>query len=86
MKIVHMLIIVVLVGLAAVSGPQVGHANGSQFIPIDDPRGAKGTSPSGINSQGDIVGHYVDGNFYDPWVPAAPGSLYHYRFPQGQER
>ena len=60
MKVVRALTIILVVGLAAVSGRGVVQASGSRFITIDDPKGVKGTFALGINPQGDIVGDYQD--------------------------
>jgi probable HAF family extracellular repeat protein len=37
----------------------------AKFITINDPMGVKGTSPHGINAQGDIVGYYTDSAGHD---------------------
>jgi hypothetical protein len=61
LKIVRVLMVMVLMGLGAVSGPGVVQARGSQLVAIDDPNGVEGTDASGINAAGDIVGYYTDG-------------------------
>ena len=55
-------IVIVLVGLGAVSGRGVLQASGSRFTTIDDPKGVKGKDQYalGINAQGDMVGGYTE--------------------------
>ena len=60
MKIVRVLTIILVVGLAGVSGRGVVQAGGSQFTTVDDPNGVHGTLALSINPKGDIVGYYFD--------------------------
>jgi uncharacterized membrane protein len=67
MNILRLSVIMLVIGLASVTGDASVQAKGSQYITIDVPNAActapgDGTSLYGINPRGDVVGFYTDAN------------------------
>jgi uncharacterized membrane protein len=64
MKVLRALLIILVMGLVGGAGLGPVQARGHQFTTFDAPHGGtgagQGTTASGINQQGDIVGSYVD--------------------------
>src|SRR5947209_18392607 len=69
-KIARLSTVVLILVLASMSSRSSAHAQGGQFVTIDDPNGVNGSEAYGINSSGTIVGSYQG-------ATTAPGYMLH---------